>query len=351
MVAEFPKRRLLSFAIAVYQNAGSLPGLVDEILDMQRAELAHWDCEIVFVDDGSTDGSREVLEQLAGDNPSITVIRLSRNFGQLFAMIAAIDHARGDVVISVSADQQDPIAVSALMVRAFEGGSDVVVAYREDREDAVSTRLSSRLAYSFLRLSTPMLPKGGFDYFLLSRRAADIIRSQNNRNRFFQTDVLSLGFGTAFIPYTRRARRHGKSQYTFLKRLHSLSNAIVDSSYLPIRLMSLAGLAFTVFGILYAMLVVVGRFMNRVPYDGWAVIVILILMVGGLTIMTLGILGEYIWRIYDELRSKPLYIVEAVNGERQSGSSAGRDSRPAALPEHEVPRGEEKNRHKARQQR
>jgi dolichol-phosphate mannosyltransferase len=307
--------KLISVAVAVYQNAGSLPGLVDEIFEEFGKGLPDCRFEIVFVNDGSTDGSREVLSQLAEKHPNqISVVHFTRNFGQLFAMIAAVDHACGDAVISVSADQQDPISVAVEMVRQWKAGNEVVVAYREKREDGLSARIFSALAYGFLRLSTPNLPPGGFDYFLLDRRAADQIRAQRNRNRFFQTDVLGLGYRMAFIPYTRRARVHGRSQYNYWSRIRSLVNATVDSSYLPIRLMSSVGFVFVVIGMLYAVSVAVSRLMGNVPGGGYAVIVILLLTIGGLIILMLGILGEYVWRIYDELRGKPLYVVDKIVG-------------------------------------
>jgi len=307
------KTTLISIGVAVFQNVGSLRGLVDEIFEAFGTSLPDVKFEIVFVNDGSTDGSDKVLSELAGKHPDvISVVHFTRNFGQLFAMIAAVDHARGDAVISVSADQQDPISVAVDMVRFWKAGSEIVIAHRANREDGIVAKAFSSLAYGFLRLSTPSLPPGGFDYFLLDRRAADNIRAQRNRNRFFQTDVLSLGYRTAFIPYTRRARSHGRSQYSYWGRVRSLVNATVDSSYLPIRLMSSIGLVSVAIGLLYAMSVAVASIMGQVPGGGYAVIVILILTMGGLNILMLGILGEYVWRIYDELRGKPLYIVDKV---------------------------------------
>jgi polyisoprenyl-phosphate glycosyltransferase len=307
------KTNFVSIGVAVYQNAGSLRGLVDEIFEAFGAGLPDVEFEIVFVDDGSTDGSDKVLSELATEYPDvISVVHFTRNFGQLFAMIAAIDHARGDAVISVSADRQDPISVAVDMVRLWRAGSEIVIAHRANREDGIAAKVFSSLAYGFLRLSTPSLPPGGFDYFLLDRRAADNIRAQRNRNRFFQTDVLGLGYRTAFIPYTRRARSHGHSQYNYWGRVRSLVNATVDSSYLPIRMMSSIGLVSVAIGALYAISVAIARMTGQVPGGGYAVIVILILTMGGLNILMLGVLGEYVWRIYDELRGKPLYIVDKV---------------------------------------
>lgn len=321
----------ISFAIPVYQNSGSLPGVVQEIREFARSWAPAWRYQIVFVDDGSSDGSFEVAQSLAQEDPGILVVRLSRNFGQLYAMVAAFDHADGDVVVSVSADQQDPIAVCHDMLARYEEGYEVIVAHRAGRDDAWTSRLTSKLAYGFLRLSTPSLPQGGFDYFMLSRRAMDVIRAQSSRNRFFPTDVLSLGFRQTFVPYRRQARKHGRSQHSFLKRLHALSCAVVDSSYLPIRFASSAGMLIVALGFLYALVVVVGRMLDMVPYDGWAVIVILNLIIGGTIIFTLGVIGEYIWRIYDEVRGKPLYIVDRIVT-AQEDSSTTKPARPSGQP-------------------
>lgn len=317
----------ICFAVAVYQNSDSLPELVGEIEELIDVLGDAWDYRIVFVDDGSTDGSFDVARKLARQNPAIKVVRLSRNFGQLYAMLASFDHAEGDVIVSVSADLQDPISVCADMLVKYEQGHEVIAAHRAKREDPASTRWTSKLAYKFLRLSSPDLPDGGFDYFMLSKRALGIIRAQSSRNRFFPTDVLALGLNPTFVPYNRRRRKYGKSQYNFMKRLHSMSCAVVDTSYLPIRLASMLGMSITFLGAVYAIIIVAGWVLNRTPYEGWAVIVMLLLIIGGATLFTLGIIGEYIWRIYDEVRGKPLYIIDRI----VTGDQIVRPSEPMRL--------------------
>ncbi len=307
-----PMTPTICFAIAVYQNRESLPELIDEIEAFVASLSGRWAYKVVFVDDGSTDGSFATACELASKNSAISVVRLSRNFGQLYAMIAAFDHAEGDVIVSVSADLQDPISVCSEMIAKYEEGSEVIIAHRHSRDDPRLTRWTSKLSYALLRLSSPALPNGGFDYFMLSRRALEVIRAQSSRNRFFPTDVLAVGLKQAFIKYHRRARKYGKSQYSFLGRVHSLSSAAVDTSYLPIRSASVLGMIITLLGALYAFVVIFGWFYGKVPYDGWAVLVILLLIIGGAILFTLGIIGEYIWRIYDEVRGKPLYIVDRI---------------------------------------
>ena len=202
-------------------------------------------------------------------------------------------------------------SVSAVFTE-YERGVEVVVCHREHREDSVSSRLTSRAVYSVLRLSFPQIPPGGFDYILLDRKVVDAFNAVEVRNRFFQGDILWFGYKTTFIPYTRVKRAIGRSQYTFAKRLKNSLDAILDSSYLPIRFISLVGVLTACAGFLYAVNIVYGRLRHDIPFTGWAPIMILILVIGGLLMLMLGIIGEYVWRIYDEVRGKPNYVVRNV---------------------------------------
>jgi dolichol-phosphate mannosyltransferase len=195
------------------------------------------------------------------------------------------------------------------MVREFEQGAEVVVSHRVNREDNLSSRITSRLFYGIIRWSFPQIPPGGFDYVLMARRVVDSFNRIEVRNRFFQGDVLWLGYRTAFIPYTRAKRMIGRSQYTFAKRLKNSLDAILDSSYLPIRFISLVGFLTAFTGFLYAADIVYYRVRHATALPGWAPIMILILIVGGLLMVMLGIIGEYVWRIYDEVKGKPNYVV------------------------------------------
>ena len=302
----------ISFVIPVYRNERAVTLTYEQIRQVCRSELTAYAYEIVFVDDGSDDGSLDELLGLRAGDANLRVISFTRNFGQMAAILAGFKQATGDVIVQLSADLQDPISLVPRMVAEYERGAEVVVCHRERREDDFSSRLTSRLLYAILRLSFPQIPPGGFDYILLDRKVVDAFNASDVRNRFFQGDILWFGYKTTFLPYTRARRAIGRSQYTFAKRLKNSIDAILDSSYLPIRFISLLGALTACAGFLYAINIVYGRLRHDIPFTGWAPIMILILVIGGLLMLMLGIIGEYVWRIYDEVRGKPNYVVRDV---------------------------------------
>ena len=302
----------ISFVIPVYRNERAVTLTYQQIRQVLVSDLSRYGYEIVFVDDGSDDGSLPELLKIRDADENVRVVSFTRNFGQMAAILAGFKHATGDLVIQLSADLQDPIALVPQMVAEYERGSEVVACHREHREDGVSRRLTSRVLYGILRLSFPEIPSGGFDYILLDRKVVDAFNGVEVRNRFFQGDILWFGYKTTFIPYTRMKRAIGRSQYTFAKRLKNSLDAILDSSYLPIRFISLVGVLTAFAGFLYAVDIVYGRLRHDIPFTGWAPIMILILVIGGVLMLMLGIIGEYVWRIYDEVRGKPNYVVRKV---------------------------------------
>jgi polyisoprenyl-phosphate glycosyltransferase len=302
----------ISFVIPVYRNERAVTLTYQQIRQVLASDLARYAYEVVFVDDGSDDGSLQELLAIRAADANVRVVTFTRNFGQMAAIVAGFKQAAGDLVVQLSADLQDPIALVPRMVAEYERGAEVVVCHRENREDGLSSRLTSRALYSILRLSFPQIPAGGFDYLLLDRIVVDAFNAVDVRNRFFQGDILWFGYKTTFIPYTRVRRAIGRSQYTFAKRLKNSLDAILDSSYLPIRFISLAGVLTAFAGFLYALDIVYGRLRHDIPFTGWAPIMILVLVIGGMLMLMLGIIGEYVWRIYDEVRAKPNYIVRNV---------------------------------------
>ncbi len=302
----------ISFVIPVYRNERAVTLTYRKIADILRTDLSAYAYEFVFVDDGSDDGSLAELLALREQDPRVRVISFTRNFGQMAAMLAGFKAAAGDLVLHLSADLQDPVELIPRMVHEFERGAEIVVCHRANREDKLTSRMTSRIFYGIVRWSFPQIPPGGFDYVLMARRVVDSFNAIEVRNRFFQGDLLWMGYKTTFIPYTRARRTIGRSQYSFAKRLKNSLDAILDSSYLPIRFISLVGVLTALAGFLYAADIVYYRLRNSTPMPGWAPIMILILIIGGLLMVMLGIIGEYVWRIYDEVRGKPNYIVRDV---------------------------------------
>ena len=302
-------RKLVSIVVAVYQNAGSLTQTHAEIAALFADPLASHNYEVVFVDDGSTDGSLEELRTLREADPNVKVISFTRNFGQMAAMLAGLAEARGDAVINISADLQDPVELMVDMVRQWRAGSELVICYRSNRSDPLASRVFSRIAYGLLRKAVPQIPPGGFDYVLMDRTALDQFNAMDVRHRFFQGDLLWPGYRASFIPYVRRARTVGRSQYKFGKKLKNFLDALLDSSFLPIRAITTLGAVTCFAGLLYAVTIVWAWARGSAPFEGWAPLMIVVLIVGGVIMLMLGVIGEYVWRINEEVRKRPNYVV------------------------------------------
>lgn len=303
----------ISFVIPVYRNEKAVGMTYRKLRALFDGQLAAWAYEMVFVDDGSDDGSLAELLEIRKADDRVKVISFTRNFGQMAAMLAGFKAATGDVVLNLSADLQDPVELIPQMIAAWEKGSEVVICYRANRQDALGAQLTSRLFYRLVRFSYPQIPSGGFDYILLDRKVMDAFNRIDVRNRFFQGDILWFGYRSTFIPYTRQQRTIGRSQYNFAKRLKNALDAILDSSYLPIRFISAFGAFTAVVGFLYALTVVYARLMHQIPFTGWAPIMVVLLVIGGSLMLMLGIIGEYTWRIYDEVRKKPNYVIRDIH--------------------------------------
>lgn len=300
----------ISFVVAVYHNEGALSKTHEKICSVFKSDLAQQhEYEIVFVDDGSKDGSLREIISLREQDPRVKIIIFTRNFGQMAAMLAGFKEATGDAVINISADLQDPVELIPQMVEKWHEGAEIVICYRTDRADTLLAKLFSRFAYGVLRMSWPQIPAGGFDFVLMDRKVMDVFNGIDVRHRFFQGDLLWTGYRTCFIPYVRLKRTFGKSQYNFAKKLKNFLDAMLDASYLPIRFISLVGLITSALGVLYSTTIVYSWLRGETPFQGWAPIMIAILLVGGLIMVMLGVIGEYVWRINEEVRKRPNYVV------------------------------------------
>jgi glycosyltransferase involved in cell wall biosynthesis len=301
---------LVSVAVAVFRNSLSLRMLYSEITDVARRRFPELNLEIVFVDDGSDDDSWDLIQELRREDPSrVSAHKLTRNFGQLSAMVAAFELSRGDAVVSISADLQDPTEIIGDMVERWLSGDDVVIANRVGRSDGKLSAFASRIAYRYARGAYRDIPDGGFDYFLMSRRVADKVLEFKGRFRFLQGDLLWLGFPTSLIPYERKKRPHGKSGYSLRRRFKSFTELVIDASYKPIQIMSMVGYLVAALGALYSIDIFIAWVWGETPFEGWAPLMVVTLVLSGLILVMLGIVGAYIWRIYDHIRQRPMSVL------------------------------------------
>lgn len=311
-------RRSLSVVSPIYNNAGTIRQLVQRVVAIRDARFPDLSLEIILVDDGSTDTSlaeaREAVTNTARDT-SVRVLRLSRNFGQVSAIVAGLSISSGDATVVISADLQDPPELMGDMIKAWRSGAEVVVAAREERKDGQVNSWFSRLSYSVARRSYREMPRGGFDYFLLSRRATEQFVSKPGRKRFLQGEIFELGFRRHVLHYVREQRKIGKSQWKFWKRFEYFVDLVLASTSLPIRAATFVGFLAVVASIVYGAVVVVARALGAIPIDGWTPLILITLFFGGITVFLLGLVGEYVWRIYDEVSGKRQFLVEAVEGD------------------------------------
>lgn len=297
----------ISVCFAVYQNEGALTPLYERMAHELKTHFPNHTYELLFVNDGSKDNSLAELMTLRERDKNVKIISFSRNFGQMAAILAGWENATGDCVVNMAADLQDPPEQCTLMIKEWEQGNDIVVSYRSSHGTSASRKATSRLFY---KMMLPNVPPGGFDFALIDRKPMDSINSLTEKNRFYQYDILWAGFKVKFIPYDKLERKIGKSQYNFFKRFRNFYSAFLNVSYFPLRLLTGIGGAVALSGFLYALTIIWAYFVHKTPFEGWAPIMILILVIGGMIMLMLGVLGEYIWRILDEVKGRPNYIID-----------------------------------------
>jgi dolichol-phosphate mannosyltransferase len=255
------------------------------------------------------------LLQIQKENPGfVRIIDLTRNFGQVSALMAGFAHVRGRCVIAMSADGQDPPSIINEMLSSyFNEGYDVVIATRAGRDESYYRVVTSRIFYALIKkMIFSEMPDGGFDFTLMSRRALQIFMRNSKAHFFYQGQILWMGFRTKFIEYYRNARIAGQSRWTFAKKITYLIDGILAFSFLPIRLMSLAGIALACLGFLYAIIVFFNKLIFGNPIQGWTPLMIVVLVLGGFQSLILGIIGEYLWRTMAQVQNRDMYVINHV---------------------------------------
>lgn len=315
---------VLTVVVPVYNEEGNIPtlyGRLTSVLGPLVGEL-----EILFVDDGSTDGSRSVIEELRREDYRVKLVSFTRNFGHEMATSAGLIYARGDAVVIMDADLQDPPEVIPQMLARWEEGYDVVYGKRLERAgEPRLKKLSSHLFYRLMsRLADVEIPLDTGDFRLLDREVVKRFRLLQERNRFVRAEIAWLGGKSVEVPYHREPRREGRTKYSTLKRLKLALDGITSFSSVPLHIMSLMGFFLVVISVLAILVVFFQKLFFGIPVPGYAFLVISLFFLNGAEIFFIGLLGEYVGRMYREVQRRPLYLVSYTLGieEKGDGESA-----------------------------
>ena len=316
----------VSVAVPLYNEEANLPELlrrVGAVLDT----LPGGPHELVLVDDGSSDRSRAMMEEAARTDPRVVAVFLSRNFGHQAALSAALDHVSGDVVVLADGDLQDPPEEIPRFLQAHADGYDVVYARRERRKEALWLRLSYWAYYRLLaRLAKPALPIDAGDFSLMSRRVVDEIRRTPERHRYLRGLRAWAGFRQIGLPVERAARHAGTPKYSLGRLVNLGLDGIFSFSIIPIRAAAFLGAGAMLLTVLFALYAVYAKFfLDRSP-QGFTALVVVVTFVSDVLLFFLGIIGEYVGRIYEEVKARPVYVVDRVV--RSSGDPGRRGPGP-----------------------
>lgn len=317
-----------SVVVPVFNEEEVLPETYRRLTAVMEGLSAPY--EILFVDDGSKDRSPEILDDLAQKDSRVRVIHFSRNFGHQAAITAGMDYARGEAVIIIDADLQDPPEVIPEMVAKWQEGYEVVYGKRAKREgETFFKRFTASFFYRLLRLMTDVdIPLDTGDFRLVDRKVIEVMRILREKNRFIRGLVSWVGFRQTPLEYVRKRRFAGTTKYPLRKMLKLAWDGITSFSNKPLKVAAYLGFALSLLSFVYLLIIVVSKLLGKSTVPGWASIAVINLFFNGIILIILGVMGEYIGRIYDEAKNRPLYIVDRMRGfernheETSSGSSS-----------------------------
>lgn len=302
----------LSIIIPVYFNEMNLEDLYQDLSRKVFGALESY--EVIFVDDGSQDRSFELIQELSIKDEHVRFIKLSRNFGSHAAILAGLAHSTGDCAVVKTADLQEPSEMILTMFDKWKAGNNVVLAIRSDRDESFVQKLFSNTYYRLMRKYVlKNMPEGGFDCFLVDRKVIEVLDKMDEKNTSIVGQILWVGFKSDQIYYVRQKREKGKSRWTLSKKIKLFIDSFLGFSYLPIRFITVFGFIFFFVAIVWAFYIIMNRILGGITTEGWTTLMVFNLFSSGIILVTLGILGEYIWRAFDASRNRPTYIVEEEN--------------------------------------
>ena len=308
-------RPLIAIVVPVFNEGGNLRAFYEAVAGVIQS-MPEYDWGFMFVDDGSRDGSFEVLSALRARDERVQALRFPRNFGSHVAIAAGIDYCHGDAAIVMAADLQDPPALIREFVDRWRSGYDVVWGARTGRDEGALRSYGMSMFYRLVRrFAIPTYPQGGTGSFsLISRPVIDAFRQCQERNRLTFGLIAWSGFRETSVPYHRPRRLIGSSSWTLRKMLKAAIDTFVSFSSLPIRTISFLGLLVSALSFVFGVYVFINQVFFGTRVQGWSSVMLAVLVLGGVQLLMIGVLGEYLQRILDEARARPLYIVERTLG-------------------------------------
>lgn len=303
----------LSIIIPVYYNEDNLHPLYNDIKE-KVIDKIDYEYELVMVNDGSKDKSYQVLLELAEKDEHIKIISLSRNFGSHAAILCGLANCTGDCAVVKAADLQEPTELVLQMVDSWKRGNNVVLAAREGRQEGKQQTLFANMYYYMVRkTSLPTMPEQGFDVYLLDRKVIEVLKQLDEKNSALTGQILWSGFKTDTIYYERLAREIGTSRWTLKKKIRLVNDTLFSFSTVPITIVSGIGVLSFCGSIVWGILVLIFKLLGKISVSGWTTLFIFNLFSFGVIMLTLGILGGYLWRTFDASRNRPPYIIEDVH--------------------------------------
>ena len=299
----------ISIIIPLYNEEQNIVPLYNALIESLKGLNENW--EIIFVDDGSLDRSFEEVRKLNEKEKRITGISLSRNFGHQIALMAGLHHASGKVIISMDADLQHPPETIPFLIKEYDKGFDIVNTRRIDNKDTgFLKKMTSRYFYRMInKIADVNIPEGSSDFRLMSRRALDAFLQFGEKDRFTRGLVSWMGFNQTVIEYQCLPRFAGKSKYTLRRMLHFAADGITSFSSRPLKIASYTGLIIFLAGLAYALYAIIRHFSGQ-TIPGWTSLLVTVLFLGGIQLLSLGIIGEYLARIFNESKARPLYFIK-----------------------------------------
>jgi glycosyltransferase involved in cell wall biosynthesis len=308
-------RKFISIITPAYNEEANLSELYERLKTVLGGMGLDW--EWVIVDDHSADETYSVILDISKRDNRVRGIRLSRNFGSHAAISCGLKDAKGEAAVILAADLQDPPEIIPELIGNWQQGFQVVWAVRGQREGENRTGVFfSRLYYWVMREVAGLkeIPARGADFFLIDRRAIDAFFRFDERNVSILSLIAWMGFRQKSISYDKKARLHGESGWTLGRKIKLLVDSLTSFTFIPLRVMSVMGILFALTGFIYAAKVIADTFVG-IPVQGWASLMVAVLMIGGILMLMVGVLGEYLWRALEEIRNRPQYLIEESTGE------------------------------------